>query len=75
MPPVLASVPKTTVARAPPVPTPVAWATSPDAGTVWHSLQARAVALQRVPVRWAPCAPTAAKVAAVLPVVSAALAL
>ena len=75
MPPVLASVPKATVARAPPVPAPVAWATSPVPGTVWHSLQASGVARQRVPVRWAAWAPTAAAVAAVAPVVSAAVAL
>ena len=70
--PVFASVPKTMVARAPPVPVPVAWAVSPVAGTVWHSLQARAVARQRVPERWAAWAPTAAKVAAELPAVSTA---
>src|SRR5512136_1719379 len=75
MPPVLASVPNTIVARAPPLPTPVAWATSPVPGTVWNSLQASAVARQRVPLRCAACAPTAAEVAAVAPVVSAALAL
>src|SRR5512136_1316690 len=75
MPPVLASVPNTIVARAPPLPTPVAWATSPVPGTVWHSLQASAVARQRVPLRCAAWAPTAADVAAVAPVVSAALAL
>ncbi len=75
MPPVLARVPKATVARAPPVPVPVAWATSPVPGTVWHSLQASAVALQRVPVRWAAWAPTPALLAAVAPRVSAELAL
>ena len=42
MPPVFASVPKTIVARAPPEPAPVAWATSPVPGTAWHSLQASA---------------------------------
>ena len=75
IPPVFASVPNAIVARAPPLPMPVAWATSPAAGTVWHSLQASAVARQRVPVRCAAWAPTAAEVAAVAPVVSAALAL
>ena len=40
MPPVFASVPKVTVARAPPVPVPVAWETSSVAGRVpWHSVQ------------------------------------
>src|SRR5512137_2773135 len=71
MAPVVASAPKVTVARAPPLPTPVAWVTSPPAGTVWHSLQASAVARQRVPLTCAAWAPTAAKVAAVLPAVSA----
>ena len=75
IPPVLASVPKATTDRAPPLPTPVAWATSPTPGTVWHSLQASAVARQRVPLRCAACAPTPAAVAAVAPVVSAAVAL
>src|SRR5512137_2229001 len=75
MEPVVASAPKATVARAPPEPTPVAWATSPAAGTVWHSLQASGVERQRVPVRWAAWAPTAAEVEAVAPVVSAAVAL
>ena len=73
--PVFASVPKTMEARAPPLPVPVAWAVSPVAGTVWHSLQARAVALQRVPERCAAWAPTAAAVATVAPRVSAEFAL
>ena len=42
---------------------------------MWHSLQASAVARQRVPVRWAAWPPTPAEVAAVAPVVSAAEAL
>src|SRR5512137_293360 len=75
MPPVRASVPKITVARAPPVPVPVAWATSAAAGTVWHSLQASAVPRQRVPTRCAAWAPTPATVAAVAPVLSAEVAL
>src|SRR5512137_400480 len=73
--PVVASAPKVTVARAPPEPTPVAWVTSPAAGTAWHSLQASGLLRHRVPVRCAACAPTAAEVAAVLPAVSADVAL
>src|SRR5512137_264697 len=65
--PVVASAPKVTVARAPPEPTPVAWVTSPAAGTAWHSLQASGLLRHRVPVRCAACAPTAAEVAAVAP--------
>ena len=75
MPPVVASPPNVNVARAPPVPVPVACETSFPAGTVWHSLQASAVARQRVPVTCAPCAPTAAAVGSVLPRVSAEAAL
>src|SRR5512137_2909046 len=75
MPPVLARAPNATVARAPPVPTPVACETSPAPGTAWHSLQAIGVARQREPARCAAWAPTAAAVETVLPVVSAEAAL
>ena len=75
MAPVVASPEKETVARAPPVPVPVAWATSFAAGTTWQSPQEIAVLRRLVPVRCLPWAPTAAAVAAVAPVVSAALAL
>ena len=72
--PVTARPEKATVARAPPVPVPVACVTSLVPGTAWQSLQAIGVARRLVPVRCAAWAPTAAAVAAVAPVVSAALA-
>jgi hypothetical protein len=66
---------KRTVARAPPEPMPVMWVVSPAPGTVWQALQAMGVLLRLAPVRCLAWAPTAAKVAAVLPAVSAAVAL